>query len=499
MKDLDELIEQIISDVKQKNNTSGEKIYRDEPIICRASQLIREKAVPKTETPEKLMEMRRMAYTSEAQWKSREWLFYKQGKFMEDYEDVYPFTAEFEKYYPVYSDMTLEQQRTYFNWRTKVRRGEYNDISLSYIFVYSYELINLIGAESPDDAYNKLKALLDNYCERYPKLKIYLNIWLFDMVIYYGMDTSLLGNNEIKEYDSAVMVLKDVKVHSCDKIFSALNMLSSYNCERSSFYKTYPEDMKKVSAAVYISLTDLYSDKKNSMFDKYVGKSIVSVHQMFSAAVFCHYRTVKHTKVVVDAVRSYIFQKGEWYCEEYVGKTRGNKKIGELLRAVDSIMRQRYGYKTNIQCPDVIKRVIKEINEQIDILLEEKKREEAARIDIDLSKLGGIRRAAEITRDKLIVEEEEEELPDIAQTETPADTGNDTPLNDGEYKFMQALLYGGDVGAAAKEAGTMPSILADSINEKLYDTFADTVIEFDGDAPVIIEDYEEELKGMILP
>jgi hypothetical protein len=41
--------------------------------------------------------------------------------------------------------------------------------------------------------------------------------------------------------------------------------------------------------------------------------------------------------------------------------------------------------------------------------------------------------------------------------------------------------------------------MADSINEKLYDIFADTVIEFDGDIPAVIEDYEEELKGMILP
>ena len=41
--------------------------------------------------------------------------------------------------------------------------------------------------------------------------------------------------------------------------------------------------------------------------------------------------------------------------------------------------------------------------------------------------------------------------------------------------------------------------MADSINEKLYDAFADTVLTFDGDTPVVIEDYEEELKGMILP
>ena len=62
---------------------------------------------------------------------------------------------------------------------------------------------------------------------------------------------------------------------------------------------------------------------------------------------------------------------------------------------------------------------------------------------------------------------------------------------------MQALLYGRDYKKAASEHGKMVSILADSINEKLFDSFGDTVIEFSGDTPVIIEDYSDELKTMI--
>ena len=38
---------------------------------------------------------------------------------------------------------------------------------------------------------------------------------------------------------------------------------------------------------------------------------------------------------------------------------------------------------------------------------------------------------------------------------------------------------------------------ADSVNEKLFDIFGDTVIEFSGDDPAVIEDYADELKGMI--
>ena len=40
--------------------------------------------------------------------------------------------------------------------------------------------------------------------------------------------------------------------------------------------------------------------------------------------------------------------------------------------------------------------------------------------------------------------------------------------------------------------------LTDEINENLYDTFGDTVLETDETgAPVLIEDYIEDLKGML--
>ena len=45
----------------------------------------------------------------------------------------------------------------------------------------------------------------------------------------------------------------------------------------------------------------------------------------------------------------------------------------------------------------------------------------------------------------------------------------------------------------------MISILADSINEKLFDEIGDNVIEFDEDnQPQIIEDYKEDLEDMFL-
>ena len=42
----------------------------------------------------------------------------------------------------------------------------------------------------------------------------------------------------------------------------------------------------------------------------------------------------------------------------------------------------------------------------------------------------------------------------------------------------------------------MPSILADSVNEKMFDLFSDNIIDFSEDIPNIIEDYADDLKEM---
>ena len=70
-------------------------------------------------------------------------------------------------------------------------------------------------------------------------------------------------------------------------------------------------------------------------------------------------------------------------------------------------------------------------------------------------------------------------------------------LPDAEYGFLGCLLDGGDWGTFARERSLLPSILVDSINEKLFDRFGDTVIGYDAEKPEVIEDYREELRGMI--
>ena len=140
MSDTKEILQQILNDEKLlKSRAFRDRVYTDEPIIRTASQL------PRPETPEKIKEMKGLAFTPEAYWKTSAWLFYTQGRFMENFEDVYPYNEDFVKYYPSYRDMSTEQLRGYFSWRTRVRKGKIAKAPAPFVYVYLYELINCIG------------------------------------------------------------------------------------------------------------------------------------------------------------------------------------------------------------------------------------------------------------------------------------------------------------------------------------------------------------------
>jgi hypothetical protein len=171
-------------------------------------------------------------------------------------------------------------------------------------------------------------------------------------------------------------------------------------------------------------------------------------------------------------------------------------------------------------------------------------------IQLDMSQLSEIRSSAAVTRDKLLTDEERGLTPDVfsypedqpdnsfsASAEDMADSGEedtkaeetaqakDVPasapaassqpvipesdvseqpaepdelpfhLSPDEYHFLHCVLYGEDWHWISSR-GLMLSILIDSINEKAFDEFGDTILTED-DGPELIPDYIDDLKGRI--
>ncbi|WP_026505762.1 tellurite resistance TerB C-terminal domain-containing protein, partial [Butyrivibrio sp. NC3005] len=62
---------------------------------------------------------------------------------------------------------------------------------------------------------------------------------------------------------------------------------------------------------------------------------------------------------------------------------------------------------------------------------------------------------------------------------------------------LKLLLEGTDVKKYALENHLMLSIVISKINEAFYDEIGDVIIEFDGDNPILIEDYIGDVKEII--
>lgn len=487
MADIQQLIQKIVSDPKiAASSNFASKVYHDEPILIAARQM-------QTFTPPRIREMRKLAKVGDFEAK----VFYEQGRLMEAFEDDCEYRGEFVQYFPTYQAMSDAQLRGYFTWRAKVRRGNVLRTSLSFAFVYIYELLNRIGVSSPEEGFRALKNFWTAYRELDSRIDSYAAVWLKDYVVYNDLDKSLLEGLADDAFNNAVVVLLDYKAQGADEVFAALNSLSSYNLEESKFFKLHPDEVRDVACRVFSAVSEYYNrSPKKSAREKLFGRICTNPYSMFRSAVFYHRASRRSLGYEIGNGHRYICENGNWSCERFFWYGNNNKHIGALLKTVDYLMRQSRGYKSSLQPGKTNKILTGKIEKEIAKYEQEKRDNAPAKIDIDVSKLHTIRTAALATQNRLLVEEPEEETPPAAASE---ETGgeHDAGLSDVECRFARSLLAGDAYDEPLRSRGLLLSVLVDGINEKLFDTFNDTVIAWEGDKPEVIEDYREELKGML--
>lgn len=474
-----------------------EQIFRDEAITPRPVR-------PKEKLPSLLQAARSLENYTAGNWQPREVTFVKQGKLLADYEDDYVYDRPVHYYFPTYQFLSDQELRGYFSWRTKLRRGDLRKTSLTYAFLYIYELINQIGVHSPMEGFEKLQAFGRDYGALDANITVYLRQWLIDYAVYYQLSPSVLEDNPKVLFDNSLWVLDNVRQQDPDTVIAALDVLAPAWLERSRFYRDHRQDMDTVITRVLRRVSEHYDKRcKKTMVEHYFGAYDLYSVRLFSNAVFYDRLKIRSCAYPVDKVRIYHCQEGVWTVQKYVCTEQPSAQLGDLLKTIDSVMRNRFGYGHPIQPKVTAKWLLKLIEAEVQALLDEKQATEARKITIDYSQLAKIRSDAAVTREKLIVEEEaaqEDPLPEPlppVQNPEPEVQPAETPLDHPEYRLLQSLLYGGDLGWVRAE-GHLLSVLTDSINEKLFDQFSDSVLTSD-EPPEIIEDYIDDLKEMIHP
>ena len=194
-------------------------VFKDEVIRARSQQ-------PAERVPPLIRTARALENGTKSGWQSRESIFMKQAKLLANYEDDYEYHCSVVRYYPTYQSLTDQELRGYFSWRTKLRKGDIRKTSLSYAFLYIYELINQVGVTDPMDGYRKLEHFRDAYGQVDDSILPYLGRWLTDYAVYFELDSNLLAGLPQVIFDRSITVLEHIQDQDPAKIIYAVKQLS---------------------------------------------------------------------------------------------------------------------------------------------------------------------------------------------------------------------------------------------------------------------------------
>lgn len=467
--------------------------YTDEPILPR-------KKTPEEKLPAPLQAARSLEKGAARMYQNRRSLFLNQAKLLEFYKDDYEGGYISRCYYPTYDLLNNQELRSYFAWRTKVRNGDIQPSCSSFAYLYLYELINGIGTGTPVEGLHKMDDFAAAYKEYESSLMNYYANWRKSYIIYYNLSDSFLGGEEREGEEAHMAVLDSAQEQTDDAVAAAVKQLAPGWLNRSKFYKTHQTDMDRVIVQVLRRMHQHYSARSKRTFSEQLfGSRETYPVDLFCHAVFCDPLRHENSRYYITDSHYYECRNGYWTETSCFIDSHKRRKLEDLMKTIDASLRVALNDGKPIKSPSQLKWVTKVIEEEVAALLETQKQQEAAakRVQIDYSALAQIRREAAITQDKLATEEEmEEEAPPAVQPPPPQPEAlpGDCPLDKTQYRLMQNLLYGGDTSWVQRE-GKMVSVLLDSINEILYDTFQDAVIE----DQQVVEDYIDELKEMVKP
>lgn len=424
-------------------------------------------------------------------------LFLKQARFLADYEDDQEYLGDPVRYYPTYQSLTDAELRGYFTWRARVRRGQIAETCPTFVFLHVYEILNNIGVDSPQAGYEKLLELRRSYSHLYYRLPFYLDLWLTDYVVYYNLDTTLLEESPRMVNNQCISVIERIESEPRDKVLAAIRQLTPKWLRRSKFYADFYEDMDEIIYRVFRQMTAHYlKGYKRNFVEQFFGKTFSDHVHIFSYAIFCNPLQRKNYEYYLDSQTYYKCENGIWSINMRYATPRGLRKLENLLKSIDSVMRELYNYGHPVKCESETKWVINLIRETVADFLAEKAASEKKKLSIDYSRLDRIRADAAETRDRLIVEEEAEPAIDQSIQVGPAPAGanpvSPALLDQEELRLVRCLLYGEKLDWI-RAGGHLLSVLVDGVNEKLYEIFEDSVLD---DSPGVIGEYVEDMKEM---
>lgn len=355
-----------------------------------------------------------------------------------------------------------------------------------------------------------------------------------------------------------------------DELLFALDALSTYRVLNSRFYKEHPEAFRHVACAVFARMCIYHvKQRKSTLLESWFGDEVALSYTMFGSVVFFEAHPHANAVYELNDIHKYTCKNGRWTCERFHGSRSKNSKLGSILRACDISLRKAYDFAHPLKEKDTTPKYLQKfIDDEIAIWTKWEAEHAPRKIEIDVTQLAGIRSAAALTRESLLIDEEraedstqeegrndkpaqqqepaeeytatqeqkptlskkcnweqvaeygekfdqmekpkpeeefrqmqkpEPEKAGILHAESAPMASQNSLLSPAQAAYLQALLCGDATAQASaiQAANTSEDLLVDAINDALFDEIGDTVIEYGANGPQLINDYREDVEGIL--
>ncbi|KZE37798.1 hypothetical protein AV656_09725 [Bhargavaea cecembensis] len=452
-------------------------------------------------------------------------------------------------YWTTFDQLNTKQRKWYFYWRKQVLNGHYPDVDLSYIILFTYELMNYSFNQNAAFNISMMVRLHEEYKERVPKLTNYSERWIADMLYEVKeVDLAIGWDSDIKQVPPLYQQMLN-KENNLSKI--SITSWKPYvkNHRETVFFTNNKNKIYKVFKDSIPLLKQVYEKKDIQLIDRWFqAKEEREIRHLFVSAVMgrdydpvhVYIERVKPTEDLFNEVTA-LFKLSENVTRSINGEKREIKVEEEYLpEGFKDMMMDRFSKKAK----DANKRFKavqqSETNEQggeipSPPLIEEKEEPKKSQIEFDKEKISKLQSDTEGLIQIINKRSEEElEVDNKASNEVNLVAGNEgveknnlhpqiienQPSQEdvfsalggtkgdveGEEEFVQVLsdlekdfllqfkggqFYQEEAYQFVKKNGIMLGMFLSELNEKANEYLGDNLLENQEDTIAVYEEYED--------
>lgn len=424
----------------------------------------------------------------------------------------------FFSYVPQYSQMTRGQLEWYLWWRENLREGRALATDYSYLLLYAYELINLSDRVSPLETRDAMYQLWHSYRQTFRQLDSILPEWICDMSLIHRLSLpEKASQNDLGEA-MRHCALREYYVRSDgtqSSVKALLSFCSNYDYHKSKFCTS--ESLELFDHTVTGALQELIDrfSGDGKLFSSAGMDDSKMIRDAYSGAI-CSYRLKRKIEV------------------EYCSFSRSHELrflITDVIKYTENRLRASLGVRSRLTVYSLPTAVTMVLDEYLDRVVPNRRGAGKTAVEpqtaeyerlYDLpSRPLSFAAAAEIeelswgTTQKLVEAFEEKEQKNFISAPTPMPLCTPNPVSGLEpepsctvsvgqplypyFAFLQGVLEG-DREAQRREAeklGRLLDVVADEINSLAADLYGDILLEEDGDAYAVIDEYRELAKELL--